>query len=277
MKALIACSILLAVVAGSPHKRGRLGNYLHSFRPTPKFSKIVGGNDAGLCELKYQISLQDISFGFPYHLCGGSIINENWVVTAAHCFDEVDITAPGFLQVVAGEHNLIEDEGKEQTIILKEIRIHEKYDKWTVANDIALLRLSSPITLDDCSQPIALPDKDHLATGDCVVSGWGTLKEEGHPSDILQKATIPMMSDADCKKIFGETEIDGCMICAGVIDGGVDACEGDSGGPLACQDTGAPYLAGIVSWGYGCGRPGYPGVYAEVSCYVDWINDQITK
>ncbi|XP_068213912.1 trypsin-1-like [Palaemon carinicauda] len=275
MKAIIVCALFLVVVAGTPFRRVLLTDFVRKVQRTPKFTKIVGGKDADLCELKYQISLQDISFGFPFHLCGGSIIDENWILTAAHCFDEVDISAPDFLQVVTGEHNLIEDEGKEQTIVLKEIIIHEKYDKWTVANDIALLRLSTPIKFDDCSQPIALPEKDHLASGDCVVSGWGTLQEEGHPSDILQKATIPMMTDAECKTIFGQAEIDGCMICAGLVDGGIDACEGDSGGPLACHDTGATYLAGVVSWGYGCGRPGYPGVYAEVSCYVDWIKQHI--
>lgn len=276
MKTLIFC-ILLTVVAGSPYRRTRLGQATRQLPRGYVMTRIVGGNETAPGELPYQISLQDISFGFPYHFCGGAIVSETWVLTAAHCFDDVDISKPDFLQIAAGEHNLVEMEGTEQEVILSEIIIHEKYDRWTVANDIALLRLVSPIAYDDFSKPIALPPKDHLASGNCVVSGWGATKEEGEPSDTLQKATVPIMTDDDCKSIFGATEIDVCMICAGKVDGGIDACEGDSGGPLVCMDTGSKYLAGVVSWGYGCARPGFPGVYSETSCFVDWINEHISK
>nr|AWU67090.1 putative trypsin [Crangon crangon] len=273
MKALLFC-VFLTVVTGSPHIKPKFQNVSYSASPT-KSTRIVGGKDALPGELPYQISIQDVSFGFPFHFCGGSIVSEKWVLTAAHCFDKMDLSTPEYVQVVAGEHNLVEMEFWEQTIGVDEIRIHEKYDKWTVSNDIALLKLAQSIRYDEYSQPIILPSKDHLASGNCIVSGWGATEEEGDPSDILQKATVPIMSDADCKEVFGESEIDDCMICAGVIHGGIDACEGDSGGPLACKDTGETYLAGVVSWGYGCARPGFAGVYSEMSCYVDWVNEHI--
>ncbi|KAK8739895.1 hypothetical protein OTU49_003250, partial [Cherax quadricarinatus] len=262
MKTLVICLLLVgALAAPSLRFRSRL----------PRKPTVVGGTNVTLGELPYQISLQDISFGFPYHFCGASIKSELWLLTAAHCVDEIDTELPDYVQAVAGDVNQVINEGTEQEFILAKIIIHEEYDGFTISNDIALLELSSPFQLNDYVQPIELPPPEHVSTGTCVVSGFGATTEGGDPSEILQKVSLPVWSDSDCKKAY-EGEIEDGMFCAGVTEGGHDACGGDSGGPLACDDLGTRYLAGLVSWGFGCGRPDFPGVYTKVSHYIDWIN-----
>lgn len=172
---------------------------------------------------------------------------------------------------MAGELDRDVDEGTEQSVVLSQIIQHENYNGFTISNDIALLRLSSPLTFNTYVAPIALPAQGQAATGDCVVSGWGALTEGGSSPSILQKVTVPIVSDTECRAAYGESDVEDSMICAGVPEGGKDSCQGDSGGPMACSDTGSTYLAGIVSWGYGCARPGYPGVYCEVAYFVDWV------
>ena len=161
-------------------------------------------------------------------------------------------------------------EGSEQVITLARIIQHEDFDTFTYSNDIALLQLSEPLTFDDNVQQIALPESGQASEGDCLVSGWGVTSEGGSSPDILQKATVSIISDEECRTSYGDTDVLDSMICAG--SGETNHCQGDTGGPLVCTDSsGESYLAGIASWGYGCGRPGYPGVYTEVAYFVDWI------
>ena len=174
-------------------------------------------------------------------------------------------------QIVAGEHNQDVDEGNEQEIVLSKIIQHEDYNGFTVSNDVSVLKLSKPLTFNKYVQAIPLPEPGHAASGECIVSGWGTTSEGGSTPDVLMHVKVPIVSDAECRDAYGQSEIEDSMLCAGVPEGGKDSCQGDSGGPLACEDTGSRYLAGVVSWGYGCARPNYPGVYTEVSYFVDWI------
>merc|ERR1712168_1679335 len=198
-------------------------------------NKIVGGTEVEPSELPYQLSFQDTTFGFAFHFCGASIYNENWAVCAGHC--------------VQGED----------------------YNGFTISNDVSVLQLSESLTFNSYVQAIPLAPAGHAASGECIVSGWGTTSEGGSTPSTLRKVSVPIVSDAECRDAYGDSEIDDSMICAGVEAGDKDSCQGDSGGPLACSDTGSPYLAGIVSWGYGCARPNYPGVYTEVAYFVDWI------
>ncbi|XP_027223425.2 trypsin-1 [Penaeus vannamei] len=261
MKSLVLC-LLLAGAFAAPSRKPTFRRGLN---------KIVGGSEVTPGELPYQLSFQDNSWGTAWHFCGASIYNENWAICAGHCVQGDDFDNPSYLQVVAGEHNFDVNEGNEQTVVLSKIIQHEDYNGFTISNDISLLKFSQPLSFNDYVRAIDIPAQGHAASGDCIVSGWGALTEGGSSPSALQKVSVPIVSDDECRDAYGQSDIEDSMICAGVPEGGKDSCQGDSGGPLACSDTGSTYLAGIVSWGYGCARPNYPGVYAEVSYHVDWI------
>ncbi|XP_050731409.1 trypsin-1-like [Eriocheir sinensis] len=255
MKTLVLCLLLAGALAAPSHKP--------TFRRG--LNKIVGGQDATQGQFPYQLSYQDIVFGEAFHYCGASIYNENWAICAGHCVQGEDFENPVNLQVVAGEHNLDLDDGTEQSVVLSKIIRHEDYNGFSFSNDISLLQLSEPLTFNSFVGPIPLQtEKEYM--GECVVTGWGTLKEEGDPPSVLQWVTVPTISDFDCFDAY-EDDVEDSMICAGLLNGGADACQGDSGGPMACDGL----LTGIVSWGYGCARPDYPGVYAEVAYFKDWV------
>ncbi|XP_071545671.1 trypsin-1-like [Panulirus ornatus] len=261
MKTLVFCLLLVGALAAPQNKpRFRKG-----------LNKIVGGTEATAGELPYQLSFQDTSYGFAFHFCGASIYNENYAICAGHCVQGEDMNDPDYLQVVAGELNQGVVEGNEQTVVLSKIILHEDYNAYTISNDISLLKLSQPLTMTDYVQAIPLPAPGHSASGECVVSGWGTTSEGGSSPNTLMKVSVPIVTDEECRNAYGESAIEDSMLCAGFPEGGKDSCQGDSGGPFACSDTGSTYLAGVVSWGYGCARPNYPGVYTEVSYFVDWI------
>ncbi|XP_050731400.1 trypsin-1-like isoform X2 [Eriocheir sinensis] len=261
MKTLVLC-LLLAGALAAPSRKPTFRRGLN---------KIVGGQDASPGQFPYQLSFQDISFSSPFHFCGASIYNENWGVCAGHCVQGDDFNNPDYLQVVAGEQELYVDEGNEQAIVLSKIIQHEDYNGFTISNDISLLQLSSPLTFNSFVGPVGLQSvKEYM--GDCVVSGWGTTSEGGSSPSVLQYVDVPTVSDADCRAAYGESDIDDSMICAGLPEGGVDACQGDSGGPMVCGGL----LTGIVSWGYGCARPDYPGVYGEVAYFKDWVEANVS-
>jgi trypsin len=143
--------------------------------------------------------------------------------------------------------------------------LHESYNSGTFENDISLLKVGTPLVFDDFVSGVTLPAQLQSFTGDAVVSGWGTLTSGGSSPDTLQYVTVPIVSDEVCDADYLLSDIYPSMICAG--EAGKDSCQGDSGGPLMCGE----YLCGIVSWGRGCAEEGYPGVYTEVSYFVDWI------
>merc|ERR1712198_68157 len=228
--------------------------------------RIVGGEEAKPHEFPWQVSLRRKSDNF--HFCGGSVLNENTVVSAAHC--TVIWDSPSEVVVVAGEHNQVVDEGTEQTVGVALLTVHESYGSPKgFENDIALWRLSEPLTLTDAVQPVPLPVAGQASKGSCTVTGWGTLSAGGSTPDVLMKVDVPIVSDATCKLEYPFSIADS-MMCAG--ETGKDSCQGDSGGPLVCKnDDGSIYLGGVVSWGRGCAGLFSPGVYTEVSYFVDWI------
>jgi len=147
-----------------------------------------------------------------------------------------------------------------------------------LTNDIAAIRLTTPLTLNgDTVNAICLPDASLRATGTAVVTGWGATREGGAVSNQLMEVSVPIVDDQTCDDLYAEVGGSGMifdsMICAGdVEDGGVDSCQGDSGGPFIVPGNNSSWvLAGVVSWGYGCAEPGFPGVYTEVAYFVDWI------
>ncbi|KAK8398259.1 hypothetical protein O3P69_003872 [Scylla paramamosain] len=259
----------------------RTGNNILPTKP-----RIVGGTVADKHEFPWVVSLQVY---FPHleeyaHICGASVIDEWWIMTAAHCvYFSFDLE----FKIVAGEHEFSVVEDEEQHRKVGTIVINPEFDECSLANDVALLKLPEKLKLDGKTvAAINLPAPQTNSTGDCVVTGWGTVNEEEFDSsDVLRKVTLPIIPDEECGEsydYFGMTIFDS-MICAGYEEGGKDSCwakhrsntdPGDSGGSLVCQgENNEIYAAGVVSWGFGCARPEYPGVYTEVSYFVDWINE----
>ncbi|XP_048450910.1 transmembrane protease serine 9-like isoform X2 [Rhincodon typus] len=231
----------------------------------PAFSsRIVGGTNSVNGEWPWQVSLQIKS-----HICGASIISDRWLISAAHCFHD-STNNPSIWRALIGTNDV--ESGTVRTI--ETIIVHPQHRQTTNDYDIAVLKLSSPLNFAANIQPICLPSSDHVfhAGDSCIITGWGTLSFEGSLPQILQKANVDIIADSTCRRIYRITER---MLCAGFLTGGVDSCEGDSGGPLACmQPDGIWLLAGIVSFGFECARPNFPGVYARVTALRDWVQEQ---
>ncbi|KAK2726054.1 trypsin-1-like isoform X2 [Artemia franciscana] len=271
MKVLIATLVSLAVaVSGENYVIPRLPLSFMLRRGVSLVpeSKIVGGDPVNKGDVPWQVSLQRVgSFGNS-HFCGGSILDADTILTAAHCTDG---ETPSRIVVVAGDHILSTEDGDEQVIEVASINENPDYNSRTFENDVCVLKLSSSINLGGNVQAVNLPaPMSDVDAGVMVsVSGWGTTSSGGSLSDVLRSVDVPVVSDDDCRGAYGANDVTDSMICAGDLDnGGVDSCQGDSGGPLYMGST----VIGIVSLGYGCAFAGYPGVYTQVSYFIDFIN-----
>ncbi|XP_037687123.1 coagulation factor XI isoform X2 [Choloepus didactylus] len=233
-------------------------------------SRIVGGTASVRGEWPWQITLH-ITTPTQRHLCGGSIIGNQWILTAAHCFDEVN--SPKILRVYSGILNQSEIEEALPYFGVQEIIIHDKYEKAESGYDIALLKLETTMNYTDFQRPICLPSKGDrdVMYNNCWVTGWGYRKLRDEIQNTLQKAKIPLVTNEECQTRYTGHKITNKMICAGYKKGGKDACKGDSGGPLSCKHDEVWNLVGITSWGEGCAQRERPGVYTNVVKYVDWI------
>ncbi|ODM91921.1 Trypsin-1 [Orchesella cincta] len=232
---------------------------------------IVGGTIAERGEFPYQVQLQ-----FFGHYCGAAVYNKNWIITAAHCaggtiFDYIAVT---------NQYNIVQNEGSERKHFIEKIVKHPEFDGKTYFNDIALMKTRSEMVLDELVTAIPMPPEEFHETpvGTLAnVTGWGATTEGGLNAIYLHYVTMPIIGDEPCQEMMGATTVLNSMICAGQEEGGKDSCQGDSGGPMVCDDTGEKYLCGIVSWGRGCGRPGLPGVYTQVSHFLSWIDSVIAN
>tara|TARA_Y100001972_G_scaffold26576_1_gene32630 strand:+ start:1136 stop:2440 length:1305 start_codon:yes stop_codon:yes gene_type:complete len=223
---------------------------------------IVGGEEVNPacpnCKYDFMVSLQQGG-----HFCGGSLVREDWVITAAHCVQGNN----NGLQVKIGLHNVNGTAGS-ITRNVDQVIVHPQYSGWSLNNDYALLHLSQPVTN---FEPIKLcTDTSHdeepvIAT----TMGWGATQSGGWGSSILLEVDVPI--DDSCGN-YSNSDITNHMVCAGYDGGGYDSCQGDSGGPLIMTNSDGEYeLIGIVSWGYGCAEAGYPGVYSKIHSRLDWF------
>ncbi|XP_067830352.1 transmembrane protease serine 6 [Heptranchias perlo] len=233
-------------------------------------NRIVGGTNSTEGEWPWQASLQVRS----KHVCGGMLINKHWVLSAAHCFTS-SYASPDEWTVYLGKFKLNVVSNNELTFKVLKIISHPYYNENNYDYDIALLQLDLPVPIVPSSYPVCLPAKSHIFETDrmCWVTGWGLTEEDGSIVNVLQKVDVKLVDQSTCNKAYSYS-ITPRMLCAGYAEGKKDACQGDSGGPLVCEeDSGRWFLAGIVSYGIGCARPGFYGVYTRVTRLIDWIHN----
>ncbi|XP_011504072.1 PREDICTED: serine proteinase stubble [Ceratosolen solmsi marchali] len=243
-------------------------------------ARVVGGEDADANEWCWQVALIN---SLNQYLCGGALIGTQWVLTAAHCVTNI-VRSGDAIYVRVGDVDLTRKYGSPgaQTLRVATTYIHHNHNSQTLDNDIALLKLHGQAELKDGVCLVCLPARgvSHTAGKRCTVTGYGYMGEAGPIPLRVREAEIPIVSDAECiRKVNAVTEkifiLPASSFCAGGEQGN-DACQGDGGGPLVCQDDGFYELAGLVSWGFGCGRVDVPGVYVKVSAFIGWINQIIS-
>ncbi|XP_034949876.1 serine protease nudel isoform X2 [Chelonus insularis] len=235
-------------------------------------SRIVGGRASQPQAWPFLVAI----YRDGYFKCGGVIVNEQWISTAAHC---VEGHQNHYYQVFAGLLRRFSFSPMAQIRQAKSIIPHHEYKEYNMLNDLALIQLDEGLRFNRWIRAACLPQPqwgNQPTAGDkCTAIGWGATHEHGPDPDHLRDVEVPVL--AQCKRPTDHYE---GVVCAGLPDGGKDACQGDSGGPLMCkvQKTDTQwYVAGIVSHGIGCALPNEPGAYTRVSHYFHWINETIHR
>jgi secreted trypsin-like serine protease len=238
--------------------------------------EIVGGTATTIDANPWQVSLQSSGGS---HFCGGSILNANWILTAQHCVNSgSSISKPG--RIAAGMTR-ISGSSSGQIRTVAEVIVYPGYVDASKGKDVALLRLSTPLTLNSTTVKsigmITAGDASGGATNTGVVTrvtGWGTLSSGGSSPDTLQTVDVNVISNSSAQTSYPSETITADQLAAAAP--GKDSCQGDSGGPLSVVYGGVRKLAGVVSWGYGCADSRYPGMYARVSSFESWITPKVS-
>ncbi|MAG75597.1 MAG: trypsin [Colwelliaceae bacterium] len=272
-------------VAGAVN--GTLGEDFAGTIPVVGISQEDGRNlkennlgDVANVEVSSETSLIQDSF------CGASFLGDKWVLTAAHCIDDVTV---GTLKVNVGEHDL--SDGAENAITVKRIYMHPGYDDFSLNNDMALLELEESVDAEAISlASVETTDQAADIGSQATVMGWGGRigyqpgqGPTGDFPDVLHEVDINLLTNMQCQQILSDSLTGGTapldqvgitdvMICATVEGGGKSSCQGDSGGPLVIDTNEGWQQVGVVSWGYGCAADGFPGVFARVAEFDAWLN-----
>ncbi|KAA0200982.1 hypothetical protein HAZT_HAZT001586 [Hyalella azteca] len=231
-------------------------------------ARVVGGQVATKNEYPWMVGILEVGDAEPF--CGGSLISNQWVLTATHCL--LSFTAAN-LEVALGADQLGLNAQSGIRVKVSQIITHANYDTNNVNNDIGLIKLVTPVTYTTTISPVCLPFKfpnsDFEGTLG-TVTGWGTTSYQGTTSVALLEVDIPILSTQSCSSYYTyPTVLTDNMFCT--LQAGKDACQGDSGGPLTVPSGGRLYQLGVVSWGTECATATKPGVYTKITKYLQWI------
>ncbi|XP_042873165.1 transmembrane protease serine 9-like [Penaeus japonicus] len=254
---LDACS------AGSLYSANTSGSEDEGFR-------VSGGEPAS----KHSYPWIALLFNGRKAFCGGSLIDRTHILTAAHCVAHMSQFDIANLRVRLGAHNIVTMESTAQDFKVTRVVRHKDYNSMKLYNDVAMLTLERPAVYTPQVRPVCLDQSQRRYDGDMVlVAGWGSMYEGGPQSQTLYQVRLRVWSNKDCARKYGRAAPGGIVdsyLCAG--QDGKDSCQGDSGGPLVKYVDGVWTQVGLVSWGIGCGKGHYPGVYSRISSFLPWIN-----
>ncbi|NXM86237.1 ACRO protein, partial [Oenanthe oenanthe] len=238
-------------------------------------TRIVGGAGSKPGAWPWIVSLQHPWAPDLGHFCGGSLISTQWVLTAAHCFDDYNNITK--MYVVIGATQLTQPGRDARMRSVRQVLIHPYYNPADMSYDIALMELDRPVQCSPYIQLACVPDITLKVSElrNCWIAGWGgTTARAQDSSDLLQEAKVQLIDVQLCNSSrWYSGEIHTHNLCAGYPQGKIDTCQGDSGGPLMCQDQNADswWVVGVTSWGKGCARAKKPGVYTSTQFFYEWI------
>ncbi|ESO09319.1 hypothetical protein HELRODRAFT_97488 [Helobdella robusta] len=251
--------------------------------------KIIGGQSSTYGSHPWMARVMVLVRDRAYHLCGGTIIADRWILTAAHCF----AFEKNNIIVKVGDHNLVTRDDHEQVFVVDKIFIHETASstKPSKTDQKSTKTLKKPettklrpfIQFNHYVQPACLPSASttYEAGMKCEVTGWGLIDEDSlTPPNSLHSAILPIINETECKRLYKDLFklfVTEDSFCAGYATGEVDTCSGDSGGPLICNIDGVHTLMGVTSRGNGCANKNSPGIYAKVANFISWIEETISK